>query len=204
LSRVRIGALLAVCLGVVAIAVVLVLLDSAPRQAGSNYVPEFGPVVTIEGRGEYCQEGEIVPGDAAALRLLVGTYREPTPPVAVTIRREGRQVSRGALPGGREEGHQVIPVTTVEDTTAGATVCVRVGEAGEGRRTVLFGTLEQVRFEWLRPGSESWLEVLPTIAHRFGLGKPLVSGWWLLAGALLLLAAAWAMALRLLVRELAR
>jgi hypothetical protein len=199
----RTGALLAAALGVVAVAVVVVLLDSAPRQAGTNYVPELAPALTIEGQGEHCQRGQIVPGGAAALRLLVGTYEQPTPPIAVTVSRDDRRLARGGLRAGRPEGHLVVPLTTVEDTTASATVCVRVGEAGEGRRTVLYGTLGQVRFEWLRSGSESWLELLPTVAHRFGLGKPLLPGWWLLGAAALLLALAWAVGLRLLGRELA-
>ena len=74
----------------------------------------------------------------------------------------------------------------------------------EGRRTVLYGMPGQVRFEWLRAGEESWLELLPTVAHRFGLGKPFLSGAWVLGLAAVLLAAAWAVALRTTVRELRR
>jgi hypothetical protein len=58
-----------------------------------------------------------------------------------------------------------------------------------------------VRLAWLRPGSESRLALLPTVAHRFGLGKLNPFGPWLLAVAGLLMALAWFLALRLVVRE---
>ena len=77
-------------------------------------------------------------------------------------------------------------------------VCVRLRAAGA---TVLYGAQGRVRFEWIRPGSESWFALLPTIAHRFGLGRATVAGSLLLPLAALVLLAAWAAAVRLLLRE---
>jgi hypothetical protein len=90
-----------------------------------------------------------------------------------------------------------IPIERVEDTTNDVEVCV---ESGPGRRIVLYGQGGAVRFQWLREGRESWVATIPTIAHRFGLGKA-ISGAWLLAFAAALLLAAWVLALRLLTRE---
>ncbi len=58
-----------------------------------------------------------------------------------------------------------------------------------------------MRFEWMRPGSESWFELLPTIAHRFALGRANLAGSLLLPFVALLLLAAWAVAVRLVLRE---
>jgi len=185
----------------VLIALAFVLASSERRQAGSNYVPEFAEVLTLRGAGEHCQLEQIVPKGAAALRLLIGTYGRPAPPLSVRVAAGGSPLSTGRLPDGRSQGHVVIELEPVDRTTPGATVCIRAN-APEGRRTVLHGTLGQVRFEWLREGRESWYEVLPTIVHRFALGKANPVGGWLLpvAGLLVLLAAG--AALRLATREL--
>ena len=80
----RIGAVVAAGLVTVAVALVLVLLDLGQRQAGSNYVPELSQAVTIKGTGSHCQGGQLIPADAASLRLLVGTYENPTPKLSVS------------------------------------------------------------------------------------------------------------------------
>jgi hypothetical protein len=200
----RIGAALAAGLVAIAAALVLVLADSKPRQAGSNYVLEAGPVLTLKGSGSRCQEQQVIPADSAALRLLVGTYGEPMPAVRVSARAGGRAIAAGRLPAGGEEGHVRIPIDRVGRLVDDAEVCVAIRAPDRSRRTVLYGSGDQVRFEWLRPDSESWFELVPTVAHRFGLAKPFVSGAWVLVLAGLLLAAAWVLGLRLVVRELSR
>jgi hypothetical protein len=69
---------------------------------------------------------------------------------------------------------------------------------------VLYGTVDRVRLEWLREGRESWLDIVPAVAHRFGLGKPFMSGPGLLLLTVALLALAWVVALRLIAREMGR
>jgi hypothetical protein len=91
-----------------------------------------------------------------------------------------------------------VPVRRVTDTVENATVCIAVGAGG---RTVLYGRGDKVRLAWMRPGSESRLGMLATIAHRLGLAKLNPFGSWLLLVLALLLAATWAIALRLVVRE---
>ena len=182
-------------------AVVFLLAQSEPRQAGSNYVPEVAEVVKHSGSWRRCQDDETVPKDAAKLRLLIGTYGRPVPDLRVVVRRPGRgQVTTGSFPAGADEGHVEIPVRPVDATQAGVRVCVSVSGPG---RTVLYGAGAGLRFEWLRAGSESWFSLLPTIAHRFSLGKANPFGPWLLAVLALALLVAWVATVRLVLRELA-
>jgi hypothetical protein len=184
------------------VALAVTLLQSAPRSAGSNFVPEAEEVVKLRGSDRRCQGGETVPADAGALRLLIGTYGRPAPELRVVVREPGgRTVTSGRLPAGGPEGHVDIPVRQVDRMRQGLRVCVLVGGPGQ---TVLYGAANQLRFEWMRPGSESWLELVPTIAHRFALGRWNPLGSLLLPALALLLVAAWVGAARLVVREVGR
>lgn len=189
---------LAAGLVVVAAALAVLLLQSRPHEAGSNYVMQTEEAARLLGRDRHCQAAGLIPGDTAALRLLVGTFGDPTPQYRVTVRDGGRVLSAGALPAGQRQGEVVIPLDHIPHTIGGAELCIA---SGPGRRTVLYGQGGQVRTEWLRPGSESWAALTPTIAHRFGLGKALTGGWLIVLAALLL-AGAWVAALWLLPREL--
>jgi hypothetical protein len=176
------------------------LAQSASRAAGSNHVPEIEEAVELgRGGGSHCQDGETIPGNSAALRLLIGTYGRPVPELGVSARRMGGdRVTAGERPGGGSAGRIDIPVERVEDAVSGVRVCVRAGGPG---RSVLYGAGGRVRFEWMRPGSESWFELLPTIAHRFGLGRASLAGSLLLPFVALLLLAAWAATIRVVLRE---
>ena len=68
--KVVIGAGLALVAGLV---LVLLLLPDQ-RRAGSNYVPEYGPVTELRGSATHCEHDQLIPEDTAALNLLVGTY----------------------------------------------------------------------------------------------------------------------------------
>jgi hypothetical protein len=197
----RIGAVLAVAVVVVAAGLLAVLSDSKSRQSGSNHVPEVGPVLTLRGTDTHCQPGQVVPKDTGGVRLLVGTFGREVPGLAVTVRDGGRTVTAGRYAGG-PEGHVIVPLRRVSRRVENTTVCIRVQPAQRQSRTVLYGASEQVRLEWQRPGDESWLGLLPTVAHRFGFGRGVLDGSWVLALAALALAGAWVLALRLTLREL--
>jgi hypothetical protein len=177
----------------------LVLTDSKPRQSGSNYAAELGPVTEVEGTGARCQRGVTLPADTAGVRLLLGTYGRPTPTVVVRATGRGRTITQGTLRGGGREGHVTVPITPVRSETRAGRVCVRIEGSGP---TVLYGSGGIVRLEFLRPGSESWLDLLPVVARRFGYGKANPFGSALILVAALVLLAAWLAAGRLLVREL--
>jgi len=184
------------------VALAVTLLQSSPRSAGSNYVTELEEVAKLRGADRRCQDDESLPADTGALRLLIGTYGRPAPDLRVVVRRPGGQVvTSGALPGGGPEGHVDIPVRELDGGEGGVRVCVVVGEGG---RTVLYGSAGRLHLEWLRPGSESWLELLPTVAHRFALGRWNPLGSLLLPAVALLLIATWFGAARLVLREVGR
>jgi hypothetical protein len=181
-------------------ALIVTLSHAEPRQAGANHVPEIEEVAKRRGDWRHCQSGEVVPKDAASLRLLVGTYGRPTPELRVVARRQGGEVvTAGRLPADAGEGHVDIPVRRVEETEGNARVCVSVSGRG---RTVLYGAAGRLRLNWYREGSESWFDVLPTIAHRFGLARANPVGALLLPLAALILLAGWVATVRLVLREL--
>jgi hypothetical protein len=183
-------------------AVAITLAHAEPRQAGSNHVPEAEEVVKRRGVWRHCQGGEIVPKDAAKLRLLVGTYGRPTPRLRVRALAPGGGVATaGSLPAGRAEGHVDIPVRPVGQSQGDVRVCVSVSGPG---RTVLYGSAGRLRLDWFRAGSESWFGLLPTIAHRFGLARANPVGPLLLPLAGLILLAAWVATAMLALRELGR
>jgi hypothetical protein len=182
------------------VAMAVTLARSEPRSAGANQVAELEEVVNLNGEGRHCKDGEIVPGEAASLRLLLGTYYRPSPELRVVVRADGRLVTSGRRPAGGPEGRVEIPLRPVSETTGPARVCIIVG----GGRTVLYGSGGRVRLEWMRAGSESWFELLLVVAHRFGLAKANPLGSLLLPFAALLLVAAWIAAARLVLRETAR
>lgn len=195
-------AVLAAGFALLLVALAVTLLQSAPRSSGSNYVPELEEVAELRGPDRRCQDGEGVPADTGALRLLIGTYGRAAPALRVVVRRPGGGVvTSGARPAGGPEGHVDIPMQEVGRVVPGVRACVFVGGGG---RTVLYGAAGRVRLEWLRPGSESWLELLPTVAHRFALGRWNPVGTLLLPALALLLVAAWVAAARLVLREVGR
>jgi hypothetical protein len=186
-------------LALVAGLVLVLLLGQGQRRAGSNYVPELGPAVELRGAGRHCETGQTLPADTGALKLNVGTYGQPTPAIEVRATVPGRgTVTEGRLPAGRHEGHVVVPVRRVDGMVEGAEVCLLIAGGGG---TVLYGRGQNVRLAWLRPGSESRLSLMPTVAHRFGLAKLNPLGSWLLPLLVLALAATWFAALRTVVRE---
>src|SRR5687767_10527280 len=122
----RVKVVIAAGLALVAGLVLVLLLQPDQRRAGSNYVPEYGPVAELRGSATHCERGQLVPEDTGALNLLVGTYGRPTPRIDVSVTAPGRDVvTRGVLPAGRQEGRVVVPVERVQQTVNGADVCIR-------------------------------------------------------------------------------
>jgi hypothetical protein len=195
----RVKVVLGAGLATIAGLLLVLLLDQDPRRSGGNYVPEWGPSVQLSGGRPHCEPGQLIPGDTGALNLAIGTYGRPTPRLDVTVRGpDGTLVTRGTMPAGQREGRLLVPVKRVPHTVQPDTVCIK---ASPGGRTVLYGRGGRVRLAWMRPGTESRLAMLPTIAHRLGLAKLNPFGSWLLLVLALVLAATWAIALRLVVRE---
>lgn len=159
----------------------------------------------------------ILPGDAQRVEVLVGTYGYPVPQLTASFSGSGgRALARGRLAAGGREGYVQVPLSYPHGATAAGTLCVRVGPAA--RSIVLGGDVftpgpssEQVdgrpqggRIDvmYLRPGRESWWQLLGALDQRFGLGKASFFGAWTLPAMALLLLGVWIAAVRLLAREL--
>jgi hypothetical protein len=192
----------------------VILSHSSERLSGTNLVPNGAYIQGLGHGQEACQEGELLPADTAALRMTIGTYGKPGPPLTVAFTGTGgRLLTTGTLKPGWREGVVRIPVTHVSEASEEARFCLRddgarpIALAGDspdpGYKLQIAGrTIEsqRVRIDYMRPGSESWLELAPTIVHRFGVAKAgWVRGWaWLAAIALML--GALALALREVLR----
>jgi hypothetical protein len=197
----RLAALIAAAVVVAAATVVLLGTRSEPRLAGSNGVDAGSFVVTVPAGRRHCQRDQFVPADADRMRMTIGSYRRPMPPIVVTVAGpDGRSlVNRRATPP--EQGVVELPLgLTTQAPLRRATVCL----TPEGRRIALAGFNKDPRIEWLRPGSESELGLTGTILHRFGIGKPGWMGGWTLALAALLVAAVWVLTARIVLREAPR
>ena len=183
-----------------------------PRMAGSNLLPFHGQIELPAG-ATICHSGELVFADAARLRVYA-PGGPPYPPLAAEIVHQGRTLAAGRTPGGWVDATAEIPLRpALERTMVADSVCVR----NLGEEAVRLGgqTLPepadsvaidgepvagQLRLEFLRAGDESWLDLLPAVVHRAGLGKGDAAGAWTLPVAGLLLLAACALSVRLAVR----
>jgi hypothetical protein len=205
---------MAVGLGAIAVMFAAFLLGKAPRRSGSNLTPNGSFVAALGAGQQTCQEGELLPADTSAMRATLGTYGKPGPPLVVTLTgSHGEPLSSGELQGGWGQGVVPIPIRHVSTASDGVRVCLR--DRGPGgiaiagalpdpglHMDVAGKTIEgRLRYDYVRPGRESLLALLPTIAYRSTIAKaPLVRHWaW--EGALLLMALAVGLAVRTIVRE---
>jgi hypothetical protein len=213
---VRVRVVLAVALVLVAGAVILDMSGRAPRIAGTDHTNPVGFVATVPSGGSVCQPSMVLPPDTGSVEVLLGTYGQPVPALADSFEGPGnRVVASGALAAGASQGYVKIPLRYTHGSIAG-TLCIHVGKVA--RPIVLGGDVfaagsisEQVdgvpqagRIDvvYLRPGRESWWQLLGALDERFGFGKASFFGDWTLPVVALLLLGVWIATVRLLVREL--
>jgi hypothetical protein len=203
-----------VVIGLVAIAALFVLemSGSARREADSDHVGVPAFAATVPGGGTACQPVSGVPNDVGAVRLLIGTYGRLLPPSRIVFASaQGQVLAAGSL-GGVPQGSVVIPVRRRADLSRATQVCLHVGGShpvalggvqGPGGSELVNGKRQpgSISLIYLRPGSESWWQLLPTLGSRFGLGKASFFGGWTLPVMAVLLLAAWVASLRLLWRD---
>lgn len=205
--------------GLLLVLVLLVgqLLGDERRLASTNsQVVVSGVALTVNPGKPLCQD-QYVPGDAAGVRLYAAPKWVRTGgPVEVTIARDGRGVGRAVAPAFADGGPVDMElVRGLEREVRLARVCiVNRGptplQVAGNRTPVLYspsnplGQLlgDVARIDFLRPGSESWIDLAPRVATRFGLGKASVFGSWTLWAVLGALGALWAFTLRFLWRGL--
>jgi hypothetical protein len=213
---VRIRVVLGIAFLLAAGALALDMSARAPRIAGTDHLNQVGFVATVSGGQTLCQPQMILPEDAQRVQMLIGTYGSPAPSLAVNFRDAGgRVLTGGRLAAGARQGEVTVPIAYPHGATAVGTLCVHVGGS---RKVSLAGDIfpsgpssEQIAgrpqagriaVTYLRPGSESWWRLLPTLSRRFGLGKASFFGDWTLPFAALVLLGLWVVVARLLVREL--
>jgi hypothetical protein len=209
--------------GVIAVGVLLIVCvfalemsGSAARTADSNHVGVSAFVATVPGGGDVCEPVSGLPDDAARARVLVGSFDRPVPALGLRFTNaRGRTVAAGTFPGGTKQGFVDIPITRSDAAGTETKACLhvaghnavaiggRAAEAGPGSE-VVDGKPEaaNISLVYLRRGSESWWQLLPTLAHRFARGKTGFFGTWTLVVVALVMLAVWAAAVRLLIREL--
>jgi hypothetical protein len=208
-------ALLVMTVGLLAIAAVAlaILLQSAPRRAGTNLTADTGYVLALQPGRQLCQPGELVPGDTAALRLNVSSGSHPGPRLQLGLGNAEGPVATGAVAAGWRSGELRIPISRVRQSKQAVTVCL----IDRGSTAVAFGgsvpdsgfyvvlggkaLSGRMRIDYMRPGSESWLSLLGTLVHRFSLGKADLVRHWAAGAVLVLMLLAIALAARTIVRE---
>ena len=207
---------LGVALLLVAGALALDMSGRAPRDRRYRPHQPRGFSAALPHGGTLCQPAMVLPSDAQHLEVLIGTYGVPVPALSASFTAtRGSTRASGRLAAGAHEGYVQIPLRYPHGPTAEGTLCLRVG----GAHKVVFGgepatpgaLSEQVdgapqpgRIDvvYLRPGRESWWQLLGTLDERLGLGKASLFGDWTLPAMALALLGVWIAAVRLLAREL--
>jgi hypothetical protein len=187
---------LAVGLALMAIALAIVLSGSALVVAHANNSPADQPILRATGHTGACQEGEVLPADISAIRLILVAVVGPS--VSITLASGGRQLAVGVTASGWTSGAVTVPVKAPPRAVPGARICFKLGQSAEGVEVggshtsaalaarTLGGKVLPGRFtvEYMRPGKGSWWSSAQTLARRIGLGHA-PAGTWL---ALLLVA----------------
>lgn len=222
MTRRQSAALLGAVLVLLAVAVVLILAHRAPRLAATNSrVTVSGADVIIAGHTERCQGGEYLPAEADRMRVLVDGFL-PGPPESLSFRlrsQDGRSLAN-ARAVVAERGHLQLPLPPRRAEAPQASLCIHnegdrklgltgnrtpanpeaaPGTNGRGERVS-----DEVRVDYLRPGSESWFSILEPISQRFTRFKPgWVGAWtlWALAAVAVAAAAAGGLVLRSVLRR---
>jgi hypothetical protein len=200
-------------LAAIALAALAILAQSAPRRAGTNLTANTGYVIALAPGGQLCEPGELVPGETGALRLSADSGPRPGPRLELTMADARGQIAAGGVAGGWRSGTLTIPISHVSETRQGVQVCL----VNRGSEQVSFGgsvpdanfyvvlagkpLSGRLRIEYMRPGSESWLSLLPTLAHRFSLAKADIVRHWAAGAAIVLMLLSIVLAVRTVLGE---
>lgn len=208
-------------LGAVIVALAVAMLRQEPRLSGTDLTPNEAFILRLSEGQEVCQSQELLPADTAALAATIGTYGKPGPALRLTVTGpHGTLLTEGSLAEGWRQGDVRIPVRRVTGTTNGARVCLREGGHMKGARAIAIAgqrpdpgfTMQvdghdvegaRLRYEYFRPGRESWYQLLPAIVHRFSLGKAGFVRHWEWWAALVLLIATAGLAIATAIRYVA-
>jgi Predicted membrane protein (DUF2142) len=194
---------LAAGLTVMAAALGVVLSRPPLTVAGTNGVRLTADAPS---RAPTCQPGGTLPRGVTAIRLSLVANTGPS--VSVRVVSGSTILTRGERASGWGVDETVtVPLEPVARAIPGVRVCVTLGPAAEviyatgaRVRTPAGAQVIRLRLEYLRPGSGSWLSLVPSIAHHMGLARA-PSGTWVAYAVIAVMLAASALALRLVLRE---
>jgi hypothetical protein len=211
----RLRLVVALATVLVAVAVVAVLSRHVVLNAGSDHIVPASFVATVPRNAELCQLNPYLPAGARSAQIVVATNGRPVPAFALRfLTAAGAVVASGSRPAGAGEGPVSIPIVSGPDAANASRLCLRVRGpapvlvAGRGlppdqTDEIVNGRPQLGRISVVYRyggGPKAWWSQLSAIDHRFGLGKASVFGDSALPPCALLLLAAWALALRLLLR----
>jgi Predicted membrane protein (DUF2142) len=154
--------------------------QSGHRQLSSNLIPNGTFAFVVEGGDRVCQRAETIPAGTSAVRMTLGTYGPPGPPLEMSIRADGRTVTRSRLEGGWRQGSVVIPLPRELPRLMNPNVCWR--SEGDDRIAVAGAPVDPrvgarvdgepigaaARFEFTTSDERSWWSLLGTIPDRMG------------------------------------
>jgi len=191
----------------------LEMSGSAPRIATTNHSNDLGFYGLVPAGGTVCQPTTLT-SDSARVLTLIGTYGYPVPEIDAKFISNGRTIASGRRPAGGPQGNVFVPLSYPHGPTASGELCLRI----KGHRVAIGGepvavspSSERVNGQslggdlalvFLRPGKESWWQMLPTLVERFGFGKAPFFGSWTLPVAVVLLLGVWAATIRTLLKEM--
>lgn len=208
----RIRAVLAGGLALIAVVLVLTLSQAPATTANGGVPPETQFTATTNNAGG-CQRGEVLPPGTTAIRL--GLFAVTTPEVGVKVFSGPRLITEGTLaPGWSGEGATVPVHRVLARAVSPATVCFSVtqvngivqmvgrktpaAEATVGGGSTLPG---RISVEYLQPGHRSWWSLALSVARHLGLGRA-ASGTWNALLVMVLAAAVLALSSWLVARDL--
>jgi len=212
LARLVLGVALLLAAGALA----LDMSGRAPRLAGTDHISPAIFSASLPHGGTLCQPVMTLPSEAQRMEVLIGTYGARVPALSASFKGTGgRTLATGRLAAGAHEGYVQIPLGYPHGPTAEGVLCLHVsgthkvvfgGESSSGPVAELVDGKPQpgrIDVVYLRPGRESWWQLLGALDQRFGVGKASLFGDWTLPAMALALLGVWIAAARLLARELA-
>jgi hypothetical protein len=194
---------------VVVAGLVVLLSQRGERLAATNSRVVVSAVdVPVRPGQQRCTTVPFLPTRVSAARVYPNAAASP---LELTVRSGGRVVSSGRVAGGYGAGPLEVPLRPPRREVTQPNVCLR----NNGSRPVRFAGNytplspaaaqsrgeDRIRYDFLRPGRESWWHLSPTVAARFSALKPTFVGSWTMWALLGVVAALWAGAILVLRRE---
>ena len=169
-------------------AVTDVMAPESRHVVRANLSPPVAFVATVQGGDRACQRNELVPAGSGALRLRVGTFGRPGPPLELTIEGEDGPPRRGRLAAGWPEGDVLIPYPEAGRDGPGTRVCVRnagtdrvaiAGARASGAAATVVGAKPVAGRMWmsyLRPTERTWWSETGAVASRADVARDALPG----------------------------